>query len=213
MWCCTLAGLNVNRKYKKKVLDWRNGGTNYYRFSWSVFFSEWRPHYWSRNSNPQPSILWWSRWVKSLGTRLWWDADFHSAFFVARATFLLFKLNSFPLHSTRKFRREKKNVARATFLLFKLNSFPLHSTRKLRRQKKKVATHAVDKYNSEFSLINAFCIFDICVSTRSRRSFARRCFNIFSSSCLTSFTVSKCVSAGAGRLPGFSRAEISSLNF
>ena len=41
-------------------------------------------------------------------------AGFHSAFFVARTTFLLFKLNSFTLHSTRKFRRQKKKVARAT---------------------------------------------------------------------------------------------------
>ena len=41
-------------------------------------------------------------------------ADFHSAFFVTRATFLLFKLNSFPLHSTWKLRRQKKKVARAT---------------------------------------------------------------------------------------------------
>ena len=41
-------------------------------------------------------------------------ADFHSAFFVARATFLLFKLNSFPLHSTWKLRRQKKKIARAT---------------------------------------------------------------------------------------------------
>ena len=41
-------------------------------------------------------------------------ANFHSAFFVARATFLLFKLNSFALHSTWKLRRQKKKVARAT---------------------------------------------------------------------------------------------------
>ena len=35
--------------------------------------------------------------------------DFHAAFLVARATaFLLFKLNSFPLHSTQKLRRQKK---------------------------------------------------------------------------------------------------------
>ena len=40
------------------------------------------------------------------------ETDFHSAFFVACATFLLFKLNSFSLHSTWKLRRQKKKVAR-----------------------------------------------------------------------------------------------------
>ena len=69
---------------------------------------------------------------------------------VARATFLLFKWNSSPLHSTGKLRRQKKKVACATFLLFKLNSSPLHSTWKLRRQKKKVAraTFLLFKLNS-----------------------------------------------------------------
>ena len=38
-------------------------------------------------------------------------ADFHSAFFVVRATFLLFKLNSSLLRFTRKLRRQKKKVA------------------------------------------------------------------------------------------------------
>ena len=37
-------------------------------------------------------------------------ADFHSAFFVARATFLLFKLNSFPLQAQKT--KDKKKRAR-----------------------------------------------------------------------------------------------------
>ena len=41
--------------------------------------------------------------------------NFHSAIFVARATFLLFKLNSFLLCFIWKLRRQKKKVARATF--------------------------------------------------------------------------------------------------
>ena len=44
---------------------------------------------------------------KNLGWRTYVKLDFHHVYIVTRATFPLFKLNSFPLQATQKLRKTK----------------------------------------------------------------------------------------------------------
>ena len=84
--------------------------------------------------------------------------DFHSAFFVACATFLLFKLNSFPLHSTWKLRRQKKKVARATKKAEWKPAFKPGSHERHKHKQRKESRTCEDKIYDNFSLFRLlFC--------------------------------------------------------